>query len=484
MISITKKYFSSLSGNQFGSTFTVICAVIANFLFASGHDIQRCVQITALCVTMVIYFNNLARGAIHGLQKPIAVLLLLFLTLGLASATIALSPRHAIYEWSSLSLLLLMVIAIASELSRDIERLTIFLDLIGVTCILYSLRVLLMYAAALASGFQPDWSALSVGFSNLRHLNHTQTALMPLIILLILKSPKGIMWRKTWFILASFWWALLFVTEARASILSLTVACAMAMVLRRSHSREFLMTAMLTALSGAVLYVVLFMWLPVWVGLMPIGTPMSVLERTAVNPSSNRNILWAFALELIAAHPWLGIGPQHFAHAAASLNTGAHPHNWILQIAAEWGIPALLCLVGAVFLGGRALLRSGKHVAHKDLLNQQILVTLQIACIAIFVDGLFSGVIVMPQSQLAIAVVLSIAYAWVRMQATQGEAGTKPTVTQRAVMAAIGAIALGGLIWSVAPDFMGHARGDPLTPVEAAASPVMHWPRMWEAGYF
>ena len=38
----------------------------------------------------------------------------------------------------------------------------------------------------------------------------------------------------------------------------------------------------------------------------------------------------------LRSSPWLGIGPMQFAALASVV--GAHPHNWPLQVAAEWGL--------------------------------------------------------------------------------------------------------------------------------------------------
>lgn len=473
-----------LGGQNFLSL-TLVSALLANFLFASLHDKQRCVEILTLCVTAVVVLIRVAKGRGPVLPKPVGMLLLAFVTFGLVSLLTAPSLQHAVNEWSSILLLLVLVFSLAEEMTQVGYCLQTLVHLAGIACGLYSLRVLLMYVMALVSGFQVDMHELAVGFSNARFLNHTQTALLPLIILLCLKAPKQSTWRKTWFALAVFWWALLFVCEARASVVALVAACICAVGLRRSHARPFMLTMLWSALAGLVLYALLFILLPVLVGLQPVGSPLNVVARTAADPTSSRNLLWKLALDLITAHPWLGVGPQHFAHEGARLYTGAHPHNWILQIGAEWGIPALLCLLGAAFLGGRALVRSGAKLVATDVENQHMLVTLQVACAAIFVDGLLSGVIVMPQSQLAIALVLGVACAWVRGQDGALEsAHVEPSLVNRIVVISLVVAGSAGLIWSVAPDIVRHAHGEPLTPAELAANPEAHWSRMWEAGYF
>lgn len=467
------------------STLAVVGALAANFMFVSGHDLQRCVEIVTLCIIATMALARALSGHRSMLPAPISALLLAFFMLGLVSTAAAFSLRHAVYEWSSLLLLFVLVFAIASELKREVDRLPRLLHWIGIVCGLYSLKLFIMYAAALASGFQVDLHTLAIGFSNGRFLNHAQTALMPLIVLLYLQAPLAGRWRKAWFVLAAFWWALLFVCESRATIIALAAGCAAALALRRAHARPFMAAMAWTALAGIVLYALLFILLPVLAGLQPISMPLNVVARTAADPTSARNLLWKLAWELIASHPLLGVGPQHYAHEGASLYTAAHPHNWVLQIAAEWGIPALLCLIGIIFVGMRSLVRSGARLDEGDRANQMILVTLLVACTAIFVDGLVSGVIVMPQSRLAIALVLGIACAWVRLQGGHvPPARPIPSALTRTVFAVLVMSGLCGLIWSVAPDIAARARGDVLTPAELAVNPTKHWPRMWEAGFF
>lgn len=463
-----------------------LCGALgASFLIASGHDLQRCIELLALSITAIFVLIRLARGNVLVEPNAVTHLLLAFLLLGLLSVAFAHSLRHALYEWSLLLLLMMLVFALAAELRHDALRLPAFLQLVGVACGLYSLRVLLMYFAALASGFQLTMHDLAVGFSNARFLNHTQTALLPVIVLLCLQAPRKGAWCKAWFALAAFWWALLFVCEARASVVGLVIACIVALGLRRGHAREFILAMLWSAVAGVILYALLFVFLPVLAGLDPVGSPLNVVARTAADPTSARNLLWKLALQLIAAHPWLGVGPLHFAHEGARLYTGAHPHNWLLQIGAEWGMPALLCLLAAIFLGARALVRSGASIAAADLTNQRMLAMLQVACAAIFVDGLLSGVIVMPQSQLAIALVLGVACAWVSLQkGPMAQTPARPSAATRIGIAVLVVAGAGALAWSLAPDLVRHARGDALTPAERAVNPAAHWSRMWEAGYF
>ncbi|MCS0590555.1 O-antigen ligase family protein [Massilia norwichensis] len=462
-----------------------IAAMAVVFLWCSGHDEQRCVQLVLLAIFAgPVIAGRSAAKAIAGMRPVARLCLAAFFTLGAISASMTFSLRHAAYEWSILLLLLLAAALLAAELARSGKAgLQAVLYCMGVACLLYSLRVVLMYAAALTSGIHIDMHMLAVGFSNARFLNHTQTALLPLVVLLCMHAPKRTVMRRVWFVLAAFWWALLFVSEARATILAFGAAGLAVLVLRRSHARTLLQMMALTALAGVVVYVFGFILLPMLAGQGAIGMPSNVVARTAADPSSGRTLLWTLALQLIATHPWLGVGPQHFAHEGAKLYIGAHPHDWLLQIGAEWGLPALLCLLVAAISGIRALAGSGKRIEEGDVHNQQILAALLTACAAIFVDGLFSGVLVMPQSQLAIALVIGCAGGWLH-SLDAGMVQPAPSPATRSVTAVLAAVALCTLAWSIAPDFLRHAKGEVLTPTERAINDKAHWPRLWEAGYF
>lgn len=89
---------------------------------------------------------------------------------------------------------------------------------------------------------------------------------------------------------------------------------------------------------------------------------------------------------------------------------GAHPHNWVLQVGSEWGLPALffLCLLLVLAFQRLCRLRTALPEGQEATLTAWL-----VAGGAILVDGLFSGLIVMPVSQLWIALYLGCAWGWV-----------------------------------------------------------------------
>ena len=79
---------------------------------------------------------------------------------------------------------------------------------------------------------------------------------------------------------------------------------------------------------------------------------------------------------------------------------GAHPHNWILQVAVEWGILALALLAIALVWLARA-------IKHRAAVHEGIVaVTLSFAvCLTL---GLVDGNLVMPVSQIGAALTAGI----------------------------------------------------------------------------
>jgi O-antigen ligase len=467
-----------------GAVLLVIAALAAGFLWASDHDDQRCIELVLLALLVPFMLARRHMADQIAWTNPVARACLgVFLALGAVSALGAFSPRHAIYEWSMLLLLMLTAALLAAEVARlGAKGLRLVMRCLVAVGLLYALRILMMYAAALGSGIVADVYMLAAGFSNARFFNHVQTALLPLVVLLYLQAPKGSAWRWASFVLAAFWWAFLFLTEARASLLALGAGCVFAFAVCRASARSFLKAMLFTALAGVLVYVLAFMLLPMMLGLEPYSAATNVLHRTAADPTSRRNLLWQLAFRLIAAHPWLGAGPLHFAHEGATLNWGAHPHNFVLQIGAEWGLPALLCLLGAIGIGMLALIRSRKRIAAADLSSQQTLAVMLAAGTGILVDGLFSGVIVMPQSQMTIVLYLGCAAGWVRSLDNSPSPQAGPGL--RWLSAGLAVIALCGCAYAVAPSAVNHAMHAPMTAAEQAANSDTHWPRIWEAGYF
>ncbi|MDI1245101.1 MAG: O-antigen ligase family protein [Rhodoferax sp.] len=382
-------------------------------LVAGAHfyDNQRLIQIfCVLFALLAIWFQLIGKPAIPRLfSRPILLLLALLFLLGLVSSSAAYSPRHAFFEWVNLLLLLCAAWLVAAEISdKGDQLLDKLLQLCGLACAVYLLLEITIYISVLKAGIQPKPEQLILGFDNYRFFNYGQTISLPLLGLMAARmSDQGR--RLFWWGVTALWWMLLFVSAGRGTFVGVTVAIALAWFVLRGSARAWCRAMLFAGLAGLFAYLIFYVAIPLLLGLEPFGLLPAVGDRSLQNPTSGRLPLWARALEMILEDPWLGAGPMHFAHYGRDLGIGASPHNWPLQIGSEWGLPALLLLCGVLLLALRKLWQLRMIVAAKD---QDTLTAWLVTGLAILVDGLVSGLLVMPISQLWIALYAGCAWGW------------------------------------------------------------------------
>ena len=453
-----------------------------------AHDDQRVLQIVFLLIFGgLILIKVLRTNYLIGLNEMgLLWLLTPFFLLGAISSIRAFSPRYAFYEVASLLMLLILSICVAKEMAQNSAKLLpLVLKICGFGCMLYAFKVFVVYMSALIVGIQPTVADFAPGFSNYRFLNHAQTIALPLLFLLSILDKRGDKIKIMWLLIAGFWWTLLFVTAGRGTFFGLMVGCAGAYLLRQEHARSFCRVMLITGVLGLAINIVFFGLIPITFGLEPFGEFFHLAQRTAENPTSSRLGLWLRAFELIVQHPWLGVGPLHYAHYGIDVQVGAHPHNWMLQIGAEWGLPALLCLCLVIRLAILRLLQTAKFISENDAINHTILVAWIVIGVAILVDGLFSGLIVMPLSQLLIALYIGCATGWSlslkSSSMTRFETASKLRRVIFAVLLLASMFALMNGVWPEIKGLIGH---EVVSEKDIALYNGIYRPRLWLAGYF
>ena len=458
-------------------------AMFANFMLVAGHDHQRLVEIGAvlLCGAFVLARPTTAAGLFAGVSgKTLAV----FFFLGILSAATAYSPRFASFEVANLFLLYLLASAVAADIAQHGQKSVLtYIRWLAAACALYVYLFIVAYFGGLSLGIPLALDDFTTNFSNIRFFNHTQTSTLPLLILLCRLTPRASRLRWLWLAVTTYWWMALFATTGRGTLLGMAAGCAVVAVLARRRAVPYLGQVALTAALGLLAYFIFLIAVPVLLGAEGMRSFSYAIERTAADPASGRTLLWHLAATLIAQHPWLGVGPMHFAHHAGYLHIGAHPHDWLLQVAAEWGLPALLCLLVAIGSALRALLRTGARIRVDDTDNQAIFCALLVGAVAILVDGLVSGIFVMPQSQLAIALFLGCAIGWQRSLSPVTPAPTMDG-SARLIGTACVIAAMAGVIAGIWPDAPAKWRVEELTPAQQALNTGSQWPRLWKAGFF
>jgi O-antigen ligase len=309
-----------------------------------------------------------------------------FFGLGVVSTLQSALPRYAFLETGLFALLLLSALAISSAISQDekgIPEKLIWIVFASIT--FYSIVFFINFFLPFCN------NTLSPGFSNLRLLAQFQAWTLPLITLplfLLPKSPKNL--RGLIYLVAVLWWSIAFFNSAKGMFIGLlSSGLVILLLMRERDSRRWLSVQITVLILGLALFFIL----------SQTTTQGGYLTNIEVSYGS-RLTLWRESLQYIIQHPLLGIGPLHLSNHYNGL--GAHPHNSLLQIAAEWGVPAALIVLLLFIYGGHAWLR-------QSIANQtatRLALTSSLCSGAIY--SLTSGVIVMPLSQIMMALVTGL----------------------------------------------------------------------------
>jgi O-antigen ligase len=435
------------------------------------HDVARVGQVVVCALFAVCLLR--AEQVTVGRYGACVILLFIWGVLPVAASA---NVSWALREWVLLASLCALAHVLSTWEMRDVSRL---LQWLAAVLGLYGLVVL---ALAIGAGFadprtlRPE--ALP-GYSHHRFFNHVQTAAIPVIAYGACCAQKRWSWILGTCLAAQF--ALLLFTGGRATMLSLGLAGGWVVFLLSPASRPRAVPLCMWALAGCLTYYVFLHLLPGLAGASAME-PFSARMST-VHTMSSRLDAWQLAWRDVRAHPVLGIGPMHFA--SHSMSPVAHPHNSIVQLAAEWGVPFAAGSLALVAIGlsglGYALHRDSRARRPGDA-HVALGAAMTWACTGLAIDSLFSGNIVMPAPQTAIAVCCGAAAAWVKTtKLSRGPVAPLPR-------AALGTLALGcfGLLLVTSQeafDLDSHleaARALSNLPFGDADDP----PRYWSNGRF
>ena len=113
-----------------------------------------------------------------------------------------------------------------------------------------------------------------------------------------------------------------------------------------------------TALAGYIVYH------------LPTPPVSEAMEPTLQFPDWHRQVIWGFTIDIIRNAPLFGVGPNtvNLVPGANDLIPGmnqeyipSHPHNWVLEVAAETGITGAALLIAAVLFGLKILFQATKQ---------------------------------------------------------------------------------------------------------------------------
>ncbi|MCC4832944.1 O-antigen ligase family protein [Shewanella sp. 10N.7] len=231
------------------------------------------------------------------------------------------------------------------------------------------------------------------GYDNIRFFNQLQVVVYPFLSLVVfIESLKK--YKKIALLLASLHCLVLLQTEARGAILALVFSSILVgFYLCSKHKSQFGCFIIKSFSFGFILWGVLIALIP-----FLLFSDSDMALRTS---SSGRLELWAYAINNIIERPWAGFGPMSFAWAADRPLPNAHLHNSILQLLYEYGIPICIMILGIFFM-------YLKHLLGQLAIPDEKLESITFSIVAVSVYSLFSGVLVMPFTQLLLSLVIAL----------------------------------------------------------------------------
>ena len=364
------------------------------------HDQQRIVQIVLLAVAglgaLTLWRHDVSACAAR-VPRWVRRSLAGAFGLGLVSAFTAAYPRFAALEWATFWLLASLAMLLAMHASKAKTLFDVWAyRVVAAVAAMIALKVMVAYVVAMFVVRPLDTTRLFDGvFANRRFFGQVASMVVPLLAFPLLRGGLSKAAHVALFGLLTVWWMLVIASGTRGTWVALVLASGVLAVFAWRASRGWIRLQLMALAGGASLFAIFFIWLP-----GQLALHASIENRLAnISTLSARDELWAVAWTQVQAHPWLGVGPMHLA--AIPMTHGAHPHNSVLQLAAEWGVPAAIALLVPALIGVLRLLRKLREEASPDIL----LVCLAASLLAAAAQSMVDGVIVIPYTQTWLALV-------------------------------------------------------------------------------
>jgi len=436
----------------------------------AGYDDKRVLElmiISAALLWAILGGVSLAPASQNWNTKTRYGSYLLLVLAGL-SALLSASPRHAVLEiclFAGLFYVCQLTTTLWHEYRLKLIQWLVYAILLG--AVFYMVGFYTGYLASFLEAIPLRWPEPFFGFSNVRAFNQYQLWTLALVCLPLLKfNIEKASLRRWLFVILASWWVLLFASVSRGVLLAWFTAMLITAGCYRQIAWPLLRLQLTTFVTGLSFYGLLFHLLPFFV----VG---GILTSTVLRDQINDRIsLWTQAWSMIQAHPWFGVGPMHYAWYPNAI--AAHPHNSILQLAAEWGLPATLLMLSLAVHGMFCWLQRFNPISLQATNNQHLAVTLFFTLVANASYSLVDGVIVMPLSQVMMAVIVGL-----MLGLYNDNQPTKKIRRINFLHRLFPAVVLIGLVWSVLPELLPRLFGnEQMIPKGYQTT----GPRFWQEG--
>lgn len=375
----------------------------------SFYNDKRLAEVLLLCsYGLLLILSPTARvswcGTLVALPLTARTGFAAILGLGLLSAGLAARPDAALLELANGVLLFVLVLGIATEVRETGQRTaSLFVCGLAVMALAYETRFLAGLLAMLVEQASFSSHDLFPGFVNLRFFNQMQTWTMPLLALPLWLARRSLTLRSLVFTVLALWWLLLFIAAGRGALLAICGGATLTFVVFQKRSLPWLATQIFAAGTALVAYFALAHFA------LSSQAPSNALPQRVAHlfEDPTRLRLLHDAWDLFLHDPVLGAGPMHYAYYLH--DSYLHPHNSLLQLLSEWGLPATLMLL---LLSSWAISAWAREVRKTALESDELTVLTRVALFASIsgaaLHSLVSGIIVMPLSQLLAACVAGL----------------------------------------------------------------------------
>ncbi len=429
--------YISLSAAALPGLYLLLTSTTSPFTGIWPYDAKRILQFLLLLVLLALPLVN--RRIRHELgacwsAAPgwLAAALIGTAAWGVLSAlTNARSPMHAFNSLADVALLASLVLGVVVVAAcrriagAAFDRTAV--SLLVLTGLVVGLQEILGVLAALASGLDFNFQIALLHFSFPRFYNQVQSWIIPVRVALPLLFSRYRLATVMCLSALGLQWFIVLMTGARGSFVSLALAFAFAAVVLPGAGRTIFKWQASGLAIGILLFAAVMFAFEYQLaesdpaadvartptpalreadrpaeGSQIGGGESSFFRQSVGRPmahTSGRTWMWSIAIADVRRHPWLGMGPM--GYACVSGEGFGHPHNFALQMAAEWGLPAALLtavLCFALLWIVTARLRSSGADPEPDGIVTGLLLT---GVLAAALHAGLSGVMVMPASQVA-----------------------------------------------------------------------------------
>ena len=430
------------------------------------NDRQRLLELLLLSFVLL---DAILIGLTHSanqvaINKIMRNMLFSLLGFTVISCYLAQSPRHAIIEvsvFAGLCYLSLLVARLYLENKQNfIQQITIA---IWASIALYMVSFYTGYITATIFKTPLNWPFPFTGFSNIRSFNQYQLWTLGLICLPLLAFDLKKNTRILLQLALICWWVLLFYSASRGVLLAWLAGMSLTAVIYKKSAWSFLRLQFINIMLGFCSYYLLFKVIPAaHKSTLVAGTVLresTIVTSTIFRESTDdRLALWQQALILIRESPIFGVGPMHYAWHNS---TNAHPHNSLLQLAAEWGLPATIIILSITGYGIYCWLKKFNadklQAATKLECNLAILLFFTIITNAAY--SLVDGVIVTPISQVLMFTMIGLMIGLYSNEPISA-AISKPVKTKYQFRPVFAAIVLIAMAWSTLPELVKGLSGN------------------------